>query len=130
VSFRFKLPKYLLDEAEKYEYFSKESGKKIEPVQVLNQVIDYIWEDMRHISEEQHRRTQRKLGAVYLIEAIAENVCDLYEVTMIDRRTGEDRRSESDRRAEKDRRSESDRRTREDRRSESDRRSGEDKRNL
>ncbi len=74
----------LLKEASKYQYFRNESGEEGEASSVLYESFDAVFNG---------RRDDLFVEAKSAIEAIAEYVADSYEVRMIERRSGLDRRS-------------------------------------
>ncbi len=79
VSHLDKLIKALQEEAQRYHYFDK-LGQPCNADKVLEQSVNKIWHSFR---------SKGSVSTVYLIEAIAEDIHDNYEVKMLERRSME-----------------------------------------
>lgn len=89
---RFNIMEHLKEEAGKYSYFDEER-KQCNVDEVLEKSTNIVWEDFR--------RRDEFVKAIYVVEAIAEEIKRQYLVKAIDRRSKEDRRSNGDRRNDK-----------------------------
>lgn len=78
-------------ELDKYEYYNKDGVRHELSIGELDRLTYEVWEEMG---------TRSYLTTVIVIEAVAEKICSLYTVRLIDRRD-EDRRSGVDRRDER-----------------------------
>lgn len=72
----------LLPEAKRYTFMEKATKQSVAPEVALQGASERVW----------HRMKQKPLGAIFVIEAIASEICLAHEITMIDRRQPVDRR--------------------------------------
>jgi hypothetical protein len=83
---RSKLQEGLLPEVYKYEFFHRDTHSYVSPVAALAGALDFLWSH-----PETGCNVAGEATAVYTINAIAEYLCRLFEVKMIDRRKTERR---------------------------------------
>lgn len=81
----------LTSEVRRYSYLSKQTHEEIQPEDALRIATDIVW----------HKMKERPLGGIFVMEAIAAQICADCEVSIRDRRGSVDRRSGDRRRAAK-----------------------------
>jgi hypothetical protein len=79
----------VLDEATRYRFVDRESKMEVEPGTVLRVASERVW----------HKMKQKPLGAIFVLEAIASEMCWNNDVYSLNRRQASDRRQATTRRA-------------------------------